>query len=451
MEELGLGEHAKKNARCPFHEDRNPSFSVFQSEGGWFFKCHAGCGTGDEINFLEKYQGITRSEAIRQYLDMAGCAPSPVTFRRESKNKQAESPESFDWVACVDSLTDAHLEQLGNRRWYSRRFCAWLRVNRLVGLRSNCIAFPVHNGGTAIGVHYCLEDGSWRYHPHGTKAAPFIVGQLEAATQVHVFESQWDMFAFMDRTETYPSEKVAFIATRGAANARRVATLLREGVSVCAWPQNDPAGEKWVDDLCAERNNVGKAFVPQPHKDLNDWVKGGAQVEDIYKALQLSEVVPAPSKGDLELAELLQETTSYVKRFVVFTSEAQPTAVALWVAHAWVIDAFDYTPYLQITSPEKQCGKSRVLDCLEAIVPNAWRAVSPSEAVLFRKIDNDQPTLLLDETDALFGKGKDDRGEVLRSLLNAGFERKARVPRCLNFGREVHEFAVFCPKAFAGI
>ena len=30
LKQLGLGEHAKKTARCPFHEDRNPSFSVFQ-------------------------------------------------------------------------------------------------------------------------------------------------------------------------------------------------------------------------------------------------------------------------------------------------------------------------------------------------------------------------------------------------------------------------------------
>jgi hypothetical protein len=126
-------------------------------------------------------------------------------------------------------------------------------------------------------------------------------------------------------------------------------------------------------------------------------------------------------------------------------------AIALWVAHTWTIDAFDYTPYLQITSPEKQCGKSRVLDCLEPITPKAWRAISPSEAVLFRKIDMDKPTLLLDETDTLFSNGNDDRGELLRSLLNAGFERKAKVPRCIDKGREVHDFAVFCPKAFAGI
>jgi hypothetical protein len=39
----------------------------------------------------------------------------------------------------------------------------------------------------------------------------------------------------------------------------------------------------------------------------------------------------------------------------------------------------------------------------------------------------DKPTLLLDETDTLFAAGKDDRGELLRSLLNAGFERKDRL------------------------
>lgn len=451
MQQLGLGEHATQNARCSFHDDKKPSFSVFQIGNVWFFKCHAGCGTGDEINFLEKHHGITRREAIELYLEMAGCAPLPSSFCRKSNHGEAESHDSFDWVACVNSLTDSQLEQLGNERWYSRAFCAWLRDNKLVGLHKNCIAFPVHNSGTVVGAHYCLRDGSWRYHPRGTNAAPLIIGDLATAAQVHVFESQWDMFAFIDRTGTYPSTTVAFVATRGAGNARSVCNILGKNMSVCAWPQNDPAGEKWFNDLCAEINNVGKGLVSQPHKDLNDWVKAGAQVEDIYKALQLNEVVPVPSRGDPELAELLQEASSYIKRFIVFTSEAQPTAIALWVAHAWVIDAFDYTPYLQISSPEKQCCKSRVLDCLEAIVPNAWRAISPSEAVLFRKIDNDQPTLLLDETDTLFGKGNDDRGEVLRSLLNAGFERRARVPRCLNFGREVHEFAVFCPKAFAGI
>lgn len=128
-----------------------------------------------------------------------------------------------------------------------------------------------------------------------------------------------------------------------------------------------------------------------------------------------------------ELASVLDSICVFLQRYVRFSSPAQPTAIALWVAHTWALDAFDYTPYLRIDSPEKQCGKSRVLDCLEPITPKAWRTISPSEAVLFREIDRDRPTLLLDETDTLFCNGKDDRAESLRALLNAGFERKARV------------------------
>src|SRR5436189_53716 len=57
MQRLGLGEHAKKSAHCPFHQDRHNSFSVWQSDSGfWRFKCHAGCGDGAEITFLELYE-----------------------------------------------------------------------------------------------------------------------------------------------------------------------------------------------------------------------------------------------------------------------------------------------------------------------------------------------------------------------------------------------------------
>jgi len=47
MHRLGLGDHAKKSARCPLHDDQHNSFSVWQEDGIWFWKCHAGCGGGD--------------------------------------------------------------------------------------------------------------------------------------------------------------------------------------------------------------------------------------------------------------------------------------------------------------------------------------------------------------------------------------------------------------------
>src|SRR5262245_15817140 len=75
MHQLGLGEHAKRSARCPFHDDKHRSFSVWHSKAGrWFWKCHAGCGEGDEITFLEKLKMISNSGAIREYKKMAGVA-----------------------------------------------------------------------------------------------------------------------------------------------------------------------------------------------------------------------------------------------------------------------------------------------------------------------------------------------------------------------------------------
>jgi hypothetical protein len=154
---------------------------------------------------------------------------------------------------------------------------------------------------------------------------------------------------------------------------------------------------------------------------------------------------------EIPLATILDEIHAFLRRFISFTSDTQPVVIALWVVHTWFIEAFEFTPYLHILSPTKQCGKSRLLDCLALLVRNVWRAVSMSVAALFRTIEKDQPTLLMDEVDAVFTKGNDDGSEDLRAMLNAGFERGSKVRRCVGSNFDVKDFAVFCPKALAGI
>jgi hypothetical protein len=173
-------------------------------------------------------------------------------------------------------------------------------------------------------------------------------------------------------------------------------------------------------------------------------------------ATEWKEIVGEATAGQMssvDLAGVIDSICEFLQRYVVFASPAQPIVIALWIAHTWILDSWDCTPYLHISSPEKRSGKTRLLDLLELLVKAVWRAISPSESVLYRKIENDQPTLLLDEVDTIFSGNKDERKEPLRALLNAGFERKAKVPRCVGQGSNyrVQEFAVFCAKAFAGI
>jgi hypothetical protein len=251
MQQLGLHEHAKKSARCPFHEDQHASFSVWRTESGaWLFKCHTGCGQGDEINFLELHKAISRSDATKLYLEMAGVAQTS-RGQPPAKKSNSENPKPFDWQPCVDALTERHLERLGEWRGYSGAFCSWLHKRGLVGLHNCYIAFPVHDrAGIIVAAHYRRKDGSWGYDPRGTKARPLIIGNLKKATQIHVFESQWDGFALCDKLAIHETDGVGVIVTRGAGNGALVGGLIQEGATVFAWEQNDCAGNQWLKVVC---------------------------------------------------------------------------------------------------------------------------------------------------------------------------------------------------------
>src|SRR5262249_23747787 len=105
MHRFGLGEHAKKSACCPFHDDQHNSFSVYKNAKGEFrFKCFAGCGEGDEITFLEKHYGISNKEATKVFLEMAGVNGATSS---PSIPKSASLP---DWRACVEAFTQGQLK-----------------------------------------------------------------------------------------------------------------------------------------------------------------------------------------------------------------------------------------------------------------------------------------------------------------------------------------------------
>lgn len=201
-------------------------------------------------------------------------------------------------------------------------------------------------------------------------------------------------------------------------------------------------------------------FVDAGGADANDILvsPGGADARRRIGRL-LDEARPRPGERAgapleaIDLAELLEALIAFLRRFVVLSSEAQAVALALWLAHTHALGAADATPYLAVTAPDKGCGKTLLLELLELLAARSWKIDgAPTEAVLFRKLDRDRSTLLLDEVDRLF-RGGDERTEPLTAILNAGNRRGATVPRCVGQGTQLdfRDFAVFGAKALAGI
>ena len=151
---------------------------------------------------------------------------------------------------------------------------------------------------------------------------------------------------------------------------------------------------------------------------------------------------------------ILNDIHSFVGRFVAYPDEHSHVAHTLWIGHTHLMDVWDSTPRLAAISPEPECGKTRVLEISEVLVPRPVESVNVTPAYLFRKVADEagRPTILYDEIDTVFGpKAKDN--EEIRGLLNAGHRRHAMAGRCVVRGKiiETEEISAYCAVAMAGI
>lgn len=64
------------SGRCPFHEDQRPSFSVNLDTGLW--KCHAGCGEGNAIDFYMKCNNVNFKTAIKELTQRVGVTGGKI-------------------------------------------------------------------------------------------------------------------------------------------------------------------------------------------------------------------------------------------------------------------------------------------------------------------------------------------------------------------------------------
>lgn len=150
---------------------------------------------------------------------------------------------------------------------------------------------------------------------------------------------------------------------------------------------------------------------------------------------------------------IIEDVISFLNRYIAFPDERQAVACALWVIHTHAFEAAYTTPYLYVTSAEKQSGKTRVIEVLSLLAHNTLTTASASPGALYAAISTGErkPTIFIDEVDAIFtGAANED----LRGMLNSGYKKNGTVLRqqLVEGGERIAvPYSTFAPKLLAGI
>lgn len=115
----------------------------------------------------------------------------------------------------------------------------------------------------------------------------------------------------------------------------------------------------------AEADGASESAEPavQPIKSAAPQ-KGAMQGSD----LGIADVEPWPEP--VHGADVLNEIAETFSRYMALPDGAAD-ALALWCAHSHSFNAFEFSPRLNISSPDKQCGKTTCRDLIAQFVPRA--------------------------------------------------------------------------------
>jgi hypothetical protein len=179
-----------------------------------------------------------------------------------------------------------------------------------------------------------------------------------------------------------------------------------------------------------------------------DWEAGNEQsqfghgLEDesgATTAMSISVVTTASPRAST--FALVDQIENYLKRYVAFVDNAHSFALAIWVAGTHVYEVFDAYGYLVITAATKRAGKTRLMEVLSFIAARSHHTADITPAALFAMVEDEKPTLMIDEAERFAASQKD-----FRAIINSGYRRGGTVTR--RQGPAVRHYKVYCPKVF---
>jgi hypothetical protein len=381
---------------CPAHQDQRPSLSIEEKDGRVLVRCFAGCDQHAVIDAL-RARGLWPASNNRARPRHGGR----IVTRYEIRDPDGR-------------LVAVHVREDGpggkSFRWEGpdgRRGLDGLRVTELP-------LYAVERLGASDRV--ILVEGEKAANALLRLGFP-VVGTVTGASAVPCDASLEPLLG-----------RVAFL-----------------------WPDADPPGLAHMQKIAHRLHALGHPDIrwvtwqgAPPGGDAADLVASGATREDVERLLERAAAWRPPEAPDG--AELLRNLEGWLRKYVVLP-EGAALAISAWILHTHLVDVFVVTPYLLITSPERRCGKTLLLDLLREVVARPLVAANISEAALFRAVDAERCTLLLDEAQGL--RDRSERSAALHDLLCAGHRRGQAAIRMVGKGAEMRpqRFDVFGAKA----
>jgi Protein of unknown function (DUF3631) len=322
-------------------------------------------------------------------------------------------------------------------------------------------------GAAIADRHYSRQSpGSAQFVPPGRCLVLLAEGSTRRAGALWV--TSWPLLAYV--RHAWPGAWINTLFRNELPDRDLSSDLIRQAVAVTPLPVAGPAPAR---DRHVHRHHPGPAQArpwpllparrlatgrPHPkraprsaatrHRHARRRSAGLPTVDDRRRGM-----TPPPKPSGVDGARLLDFIRAAVVRYVVLPSAESTDAVVLWVAATHAQPAWAHAPRLVIRAPEKRCGKSRLLDVIEATCHEPLITVNASPAAVYRAIGTDDPpTLLVDEADTIFGSRKTaEANEDLRGLLNAGHQRNRPAIRYDAAARRIERIPTFAMAALAGI
>jgi putative DNA primase/helicase len=304
MARLGLGEHAKARARCPWpqhhkNEDRNPSFGIFQNNGaGWGWKCFV-CGGGDEVDFIAKHFALSNGDAIRRYGELAGVDGNTGATRKASSSCTGATPTRR--VVTLPAADGKFAAGFAQRLGVKVETITKLIAENALGYDAakKAIVFACQNADgsiTALHLRGKSADGSrwFAWRPEGCGAHLWRLPALEQSDKAIVCEGESDAIAALDAG--LEANSCAVVAKTGAnVFPADVAEQFR-GKTVFIVGDLDEGGRKGAADTAEKLRDVADVRVVtlpempaqddgKPRKDLRDWLGLGNGKAELLKLL----------------------------------------------------------------------------------------------------------------------------------------------------------------------